>query len=52
MFVGFGIAGTGFGVVLGLLAELLRLNRGLFALGLTTAAGSRSSSARPLPNIC
>ena len=40
MFVGFGIAGTGFGVVLGVVGRAAAPEQRSLALGLTTAAGS------------
>jgi len=40
IFIGMGIAGTGFGVVLPAMARMVRPGRQAFALGLGTAAGS------------
>ena len=47
MFVGFGIAGTGFGVVLGVVGRAAAPEQRSLALGLTTAAGSMGQVIGP-----
>ena len=47
MFVGFGIAGTGFGVVLGVVGRSAAPEQRSLALGLTTAAGSMGQVIGP-----
>lgn len=47
MFVGFGIAGTGFGVVLGVVGRSAAPEKRSLALGLTTAAGSMGQVVGP-----
>ena len=47
MFVGFGIAGTGFGVVLGVVGRSAAPEQRSLALGLTTAAGSMGQVVGP-----
>lgn len=47
MFVGFGIAGTGFGVVLGVVGRSASPEKRSLALGLTTAAGSMGQVVGP-----
>ena len=47
MFVGFGIAGTGFGVVLGVVGRAAATEQRSLALGLTTAAGSMGQVIGP-----
>lgn len=47
MFVGFGIAGTGFGVVLGVVGRSATPEKRSLALGLTTAAGSMGQVIGP-----
>ena len=47
MFVGFGIAGTGFGVVLGVVGRAAAPEQRSLALGLTTAAGSMGQVVGP-----
>ncbi len=47
MFVGFGVAGTGFGVVLGVVGRSAAPEKRSFALGLTTAAGSMGQVVGP-----
>ena len=47
MFVGFGIAGTGFGVVLGVVGRSATPEKRSLALGLTTAAGSMGQVVGP-----
>ena len=47
MFIGFGIAGTGFGVVLGVVGRSAAPEQRSLALGLTTAAGSMGQVIGP-----
>ncbi len=47
MFVGFGVAGTGFGVVLGVVGRSAAPEKRSLALGLTTAAGSMGQVVGP-----
>lgn len=47
MFVGFGVAGTGFGVVLGVVGRAAAPEQRSLALGLTTAAGSMGQVIGP-----
>lgn len=47
MFVGFGIAGTGFGVVLGVVGRAAAPEQRSLALGITTAAGSMGQVVGP-----
>jgi predicted MFS family arabinose efflux permease len=47
MFVGFGVAGTGFGVVLGVVGRSAVPEKRSLALGLTTAAGSMGQVVGP-----
>ncbi len=51
--VGFGIAGTGFGVILAIVGRAASAENRVMALAIATAAGSAGQViGRPLPNGC